>query len=749
MHAFFADGVDKMHILWAVEGLPMLLHLALFLFLGGLVIFLFNVDQEVFRFVVWWIGLFTLVYGLITLLPFIRHNSPFYGPLSLLAWFLYASIPYVTFTVLSFISGGYVSYETCERYRKSRDRYRGWMLGGVEQAAEELVEERSSEIDGRILGWTIRALGDDDLLEKFFEAIPGLFNSTLVIDVERHFPETHLKAFWSALDGFMGRTSSSNLVTESVRSHRNIICRDVISMIPCPEISTYNNLRSHFDQAPVSIERSQAMARWITHSSLGVSSTARIRVFKALAGMKKRDNRWIALVSTACGLAAHNISSNVTMRRDDMFLATLIDISRQAIQSEIYVLELVEALAQIDIRHTLPRLQHDFCTLWNELAEEAKDRGYISTPTDILPRIRRLYITLHQGTDAAPTAFSASTDSFDGVLFEPSSYPLCNIASHRPDPTARVPLLTQPTDLSDASPHRSTSGGSTASLQVQKAGIIAESPSLSDPTKPGEIGDGSQAPAATSPALPVPTNPSPTDASPPGAAVVALQVIPPATIDEMLSQAPTLAPEPTIAPVPASNTLVLNKPVTSHHAGTACTPDPLHPASSIVSFSIPVSPPPPRVRPLPKTPSRPSSNTTLPRLRARGLVNLGNMCFASAVLHLLVHSPPFWDLFRELGDSKGDCKAEGSKTSGGATPLVDSTVRFCEEFRLKAEEPPTTQQPPPQAAGGVPREDEDAKKEHNAVDSFDPTYMYDAMKEKRQLKNLLVRSHAQDALFCY
>jgi hypothetical protein len=39
MRAFFADGVDKMHIPWAVEGLPTLLHLSLFLFFGGLAIF--------------------------------------------------------------------------------------------------------------------------------------------------------------------------------------------------------------------------------------------------------------------------------------------------------------------------------------------------------------------------------------------------------------------------------------------------------------------------------------------------------------------------------------------------------------------------------------------------------------------------------------------------------------------------------------------------------------------------------------
>lgn len=46
MRALFANRVDKMHIPWAVGGLPTVLHLSLFLFFGGLVIFIFNVDQE-------------------------------------------------------------------------------------------------------------------------------------------------------------------------------------------------------------------------------------------------------------------------------------------------------------------------------------------------------------------------------------------------------------------------------------------------------------------------------------------------------------------------------------------------------------------------------------------------------------------------------------------------------------------------------------------------------------------------------
>ena len=113
------------------------------------------------------------------------------------------------------------------------------------------------------------------------------------------------------------------------------------------------------------------------------------------------------------------------------------------------------------------------------------------------------------------------------------------------------------------------------------------------------------------------------------------------------------------------------------------------------------------------------------------------MCFTNSVLQMLVHSPQFCNMFRELGSLKGLHGEEGPET--GATPLMAATVRFFEEFVSKEKELPP-QQPSQQAAGGMPREDEEAMKEYNVVDSFEPVHMYDAMKEKRRLKMLLVSS---------
>ena len=113
------------------------------------------------------------------------------------------------------------------------------------------------------------------------------------------------------------------------------------------------------------------------------------------------------------------------------------------------------------------------------------------------------------------------------------------------------------------------------------------------------------------------------------------------------------------------------------------------------------------------------------------------MCFANAVLQILLRSAPFWNLFKELGSLKGQRGGGVPETDGGMIPLIDATTRFIEEFTVNEKESPPIQLPPRQLAGEA-RTDE-GKKEHDALDPFEPTYMYDVMKEKKQLKDFLVR----------
>ena len=717
IRAFYANGVDSMHVSLAVEGLPTLLHLSLFLFFGGLVIFLFNVDDEVFTCVACWIGLFLIVYGLITLLPLIRHKSPYYTPLSKPAWYLYASIAYVTFTVLAFFADRFCTYWIWDLCADLKDNYRDWISDGMEKAAEKAAERGSSEIDIRIFGWTIGALGDDDSLETFFETIPGLFKSKLSKGLVTNFPETLFYTFWDALDSFIYRTRSSNSVTESAESRRVNIWKDIASTIPRPFNSSFPEL---YDQEQVSTEKSRVMARWRTNVSGIVSNAARIRAAKSLARIQERDDRWIVLASDISGLSENVLQHDIALAGDNMLLAIVIDTYRRDFHSNKFALSgFTEGFSEFNICHTLPGLQHDFCMLWNELVQEAKSQGPRSNPVYILCEIRQLYISLHLGTDSAPTAFSASTDRFDDILYQPSSYPLCNLTSHHcPDLAPHVPIADSPAVRPVLN-------------QAKEVSIIAGPSSPSDTMTPY-----SRVPTATGPTKPVTTNSHTNDLPPSGAVAVVLRDTFPAAISSHTLEGPTQQDIVAEGPVSAS--------------------DSLHPASSVVSLPIhafrslshaPALPDAESAESLVllssgTTPSRPTGHATLPRLRIRGILNTGGLCFANAVFQLLLHSPPFWNLFRELVYLKGQRGAEGPESDGGATPLVDATVRFFEEFMFEEKGPPPLKEPPQQAANDMSSEEKD---KITVADSFEPTYLYDAMREKRQLKDLLVRFRNQDA----
>jgi hypothetical protein len=86
-----------------------------------------------------------------------------------------------------------------------------------------------------------------------------------------------------------------------------------MNMIPCSDIYMCDNLYSYVNQAPVSIGRVQAMARWSTHTSRNVSYAARIRIVEDLTRMQERDGRWIALAGEVYGLSEHDLQHKVAL----------------------------------------------------------------------------------------------------------------------------------------------------------------------------------------------------------------------------------------------------------------------------------------------------------------------------------------------------------------------------------------------------------------------------------------------------
>jgi len=380
-----------------------------------------------------------------------------------------------------------------------RDIYRGWIVGGIAKAAEETFSEQSSEIDLCILDSTISALGDDDTLEKFFEAIPGFINSKLVEEFEREFPFSLHKKLWGALNGFQNRDLSSNSVIESVKTRRLIICMNTMNAIPGPFIDSEflrDILEKCLGQVAPSIETACTLARWCFNSDQRIAQYARHRVTGILASVRERDDRRTALAKDHLHFP-ESVLQEYIAHGDSVSLAILIHVTRQAMHSDSWTPRVLPSLCRFNTHDTLPVLHHEFCALWNEIVLEARSKGAYSAPIDILRDIRHVYLALHEGTDAAPTSFSASTYNFAFILGRPRAYPLCSIASHHPESNPHdvvdAPTTVPPTRLGDsldASPHPTSMdslpapGSSTALQQGEEATVVPGLPSSTDYTTP-------------------------------------------------------------------------------------------------------------------------------------------------------------------------------------------------------------------------------------------------------------------------
>ena len=178
IRAFFAEGVEKCLLPLAAEALPILLHISLFLFFAGSVVFLWNVNLTMFTFVLSWVSFCTALYGCITFIPIFRHDSPYLTPLSFLAWYIVTAIPFLTFRALRGLA--YLDLFTnvvYDRFQSLEKKYRNLLIWGMQKAAEQTALNSPSEIDTRAFLWTFDCLDEDQELERFFSGLPSFRSS--------------------------------------------------------------------------------------------------------------------------------------------------------------------------------------------------------------------------------------------------------------------------------------------------------------------------------------------------------------------------------------------------------------------------------------------------------------------------------------------------------------------------------------------------------------------------------------------
>ncbi|KAH9062328.1 hypothetical protein EDB87DRAFT_339146 [Lactarius vividus] len=201
LRAYIFDGIKGFRMTRAIEAMPVLLHLSVFLFFAGLVDFLIPINTTVAYVTLGWIALFALAYAILTILPNLYLNCPYRTPLSGITWRLSQCF---VLRILLFIRGietpfhdlllslwdwiGRQVTETSgptkwrDTLEKQVDMRRKWLKDGLRRSVELSATDAPSTVDKDALEWTLTALDEDKEIEDFTERIPGFFDSQAVPD---------------------------------------------------------------------------------------------------------------------------------------------------------------------------------------------------------------------------------------------------------------------------------------------------------------------------------------------------------------------------------------------------------------------------------------------------------------------------------------------------------------------------------------------------------------------------------------
>ena len=447
IRAFLSEGVEKLLLPWIVEALPMLLHLSLFLFFTGLVVFLWNVDLTIFKLVLSWVSICAALYGCITVVPIFRPDSQYHTPLSLPAWHIVTGISFLTFRVLGwFAEFSCVSFSAYYRFRNLKKRFHKRLVQGMQRAVEEAAFNSPSEIDTRAFLWTFDSLDEDHELERFFSGLPGFRRSIVVKDPLLDLADEGKQRVFAALTGLLDRTFSSDLLPELVKRRRAIICMKAVDPAHTTEAFSVLNkiLFKYQDNVPLVSDIVQIVRGWGISWDEDVMLEAQANISRIVARAQPRNDSWSILASDHLGVP-QAVLQGYAAHGDSLSLAILIHITRQQLNHFrksswpwFMFSEVLLAASKFDARDTLPELQHDFCALWNQIVRRVQNvnSGWMAFGT--LGRIRNVYLALHQGAGSTHAQFSASTGDSHRILAWPFSYPACNIPGHHPDSTHHI-----------------------------------------------------------------------------------------------------------------------------------------------------------------------------------------------------------------------------------------------------------------------------------------------------------------------
>ena len=492
--AFYANGVENFFLPSVFEALPAMLHLSVFLFFSGLVVFLWNFNSTLSKLILSWVAGCVTLYGYITFIPTFRHDSPYNTPLSPLAWKIVTGVSFILLRLLEWVSNflnivlGIVSFiRYClillflpilfclffflfccfdqgsfdfilaefginvDRVASAGDRHRKLFFQGMKKTVEKAALGLQS-LSGHAFMWVFDGSQEDKDLERFFANLPGFHKSNDDEDFFRKLARGQKENLWSGLVRFLDRTFSSDSLPEDDKSRRATICAEALKVDPDAFTYILDSVTSKDLCAPV---QSAELAPFIRDNSKDIGAlnlTQQAIVSCVVATAQQHNANWFTIASDELGVEK-SVYRDYT--ESDLSLAILIHITCQQLHhfkdaswQRDKFWKVLQAASDFKVQEASRELKNGFCTLWNHIVAKTQADKYGDGPKIarfILRPLYKVYADIHQ--PSSPTTSSAHTSEAIGILKHPSVYSSCTNVTHLLDMTNLIPHGNNDTSL--------------------------------------------------------------------------------------------------------------------------------------------------------------------------------------------------------------------------------------------------------------------------------------------------------------
>ena len=250
VRSFLFRGTQKYGLANAIGMMPILLNISVFLFLFGLMLFLFTISHVLATMVTICTGLFGLAYFALTILPIIHGFCPYFTPMSDVWWYLWhIPLSAVAFALRWILGQFRADLLPCHQkegksleqgkivklsqvFDRAFKKHMQRVKDGLRQSIIHQALDAPLTADLKALTWLLQrpAMADKGKIQDFVDSIPGV---TLVqlscVRAPANSGQITIHRLLKNL--FRSCTQATTELNEDVRSRRLLVCLDAFNRI--------------------------------------------------------------------------------------------------------------------------------------------------------------------------------------------------------------------------------------------------------------------------------------------------------------------------------------------------------------------------------------------------------------------------------------------------------------------------------------------------------------------------------------